>query len=484
MTQADTTRHQSTFSRSYLFGAVILMLVTGLGLRIWAASHNEFPTVDGALYLDQTHELVTGGTLPWSCFPPGWPAVAAAPYAFLDKSDPMALLRASQIANVILGTLMPLLAFFVMRPFLGDRWSLAGMAVLMFLPLNVVYSKNDLSEMSFTCALLGSWLLWRRDRQVPTGLMFGFAYLIRPEALLAAGGLALATWVRERRFPWRMLVPMVLVMIPYLVFIRVQTGAFDLTSKTVAVSLSLEAHPGWSYLGLIGNNLVLLVPKLAGILGVPLVLLAVWGMIARRGAWLWLLAPMLPVPFIINPMGVRFWIPYLPVFVLAAGLGARHLAGLSWMNRRWQRGAVLAVVLAGVALAARDDTYWIRRNREAFYGLKDAGAWLRPRTDNDTILAAYKPYTSFWAGCRFIKYPDGMDAADLAAWARNNGAEYMIVNVKVAHTLNKGLDPFLESPLRNDLAEKLTLVKLFEYDLVEHTTAVYRINDPVPRPAR
>jgi hypothetical protein len=482
MIYTGNTQLHSTFPRSYLIAVVVLILLTGLGLRIWAASHNEFPTVDGALYLDQTHELVNNGNIPWSCFPPGWPVVVAVPYALLDRGDPMALLRASQIANVVLGTLMPLLAFFLMRPFLSPRLALVGMAVLMFLPLNIVYSKNDLSEMSFTCALLGAWLLLRREKMVGAGLVFGFAYLIRPEALLAAGGLGLWVWLRDRRLPWRMIIPMVVVMIPYLVFIRVQTGAFDLTSKTVAVSQSLEAHPGWSYLDLIAGNVGLLVPKLVGILGLPLVLMAIWGMIKGRGAWLWLLAPLLPVPFIINPMDERFWIPYLAVFVLAAGLGARQLAQLPWFNNRWKQGVLLGVILVGLGLAAKDDVYWIRRNREAFYGLKDAGAWLRTRTDSDTIIAAYKPYTSFWAGCRFIKYPDHMDAAGLAAWAHNNGAMYMVVNVKVAHTLNKGLDPFLESPLRPDLAEKLTLVKLFEYDLVEHTTAIYKINDPLPAP--
>jgi hypothetical protein len=482
MTHTNATKPLSAFPRSYLLAVMALILATGLGLRIWAAGQNEFPTVDGALYLDQTHELVNHGHLPWSCFPPGWPAVVAAPYAFMDKTDPMALLRASQVSNVVLGALMPLLAFFFLRPYLGTRLALAGMAILMFLPMNVVYSKNDLSEMSFTCALLGSWLLLRRERLIATGLMFGFAYLIRPEALLAAGGLALWLWRRDRRLPWRMILPMILVMIPYLVFIRVQTGAFDLTSKTVAVSLSLEAHPGWSYLGLIIDNLRILLPKLAGLLGVPLVVLACGGIMRRGGAWLWLLAPLLPVPFIINPMDVRFWIPYLPIIVLAAGLGFRYLADRPWLKERWKQGILVAVVLVGLGFAAKDDAYWVRRNREAFYGLKDAGAWLRERTDGETIIAAYKPYTSFWAGCRFIKYPDDMDAAGLTAWARNNGAEYMIVNVKVAHTLNKGLDPLLESPLRPHLAEKLTLVKLFEYDLVEHTTAIYRINDPLPAP--
>jgi hypothetical protein len=479
MTQGFNHLTKNTPLRGISLALLVLILAAGLGLRIWAASHNEFPTVDGVLYLDQTYEMVNNGHLTWSCFPPGWPAIVAAPYVFLDRSDPMSLLRAGQAANVILGVLMPLLAFFLMRPFLGTRLALLGMAILMFLPLNVVYSKNDLSEMSFTCALLGAWLLLRRERLIPAGLIFGFAYLIRPEALLAAGGLGLWLWRRDRRIPWRLIVPLIVVMIPYLIFIRVQTGAFDLTSKTVAVSLSLEAYPGWRYPGLVFSNLGLFLPKLVGLLGIPTVLLALWGMIKGRGAWLWLLAPVLPVPFIINPMDVRFWIPFLPTLLLAAGLGAVHLAGQPWLQARWKQGALLVIILAGLGLAARDDAYWIQRNREAFYGLRDAGAWLRDHTDEDTVVAAYKPYTSFWAGCRFIKYPEDMDAASLVLWARNHGARYMVVNVKVVHHLAKGLDPLLENPLQPHLADKVTLVKLFEYDLVEHNTAIYRINDPL-----
>jgi len=479
MTQGFNHLTKNTPLRGISLALLVLILAGGLGLRVWAASHNEFPTVDGVLYLDQTYEMVNNGHLTWSCFPPGWPALAAAPYVFLDRGDPMSLLRAGQAANVIFGVLMPLLALFLMRPFLGTRLALLGMAILMFLPLNVVYSKNDLSEMSFTCALLGAWLLLRRERLIPAGLIFGFAYLIRPEALLAAGGLGLWLWRRDRRFPWRLIVPLIAVMIPYLIFIRVQTGAFDLTSKTVAVSLSLEAYPGWRYPGLVFSNLGLFLPKLVGLLGIPAVLLTLWGMIKGRGAWLWLLAPVLPVPFIINPMDVRFWIPFLPTLLLAAGLGAVHLAGQPWLRARWKQGTLLVIVLAGLGLAAKDDVYWIQRNREAYYGLRDAGAWLRDHTDENTIIAAYKPYTSFWAGSRFIKYPDDMDAAGLVLWARNHGAEYMVVNVKVVHHLAKGLDPLLESPLRPHLADKITLVKLFEYDLLEHNTAIYRINDPL-----
>lgn len=466
-----------TFDRGLL---PVALVVAGLGLRIWAASLNVFPTVDGVFYLEQAGALVREARLPWSCFPPGWPALISLPALFLDRQDPLVLLRAAQTMNVILGVLAAWLAYLMMRPRLGRGLALAGLAVLLFLPLQIVYSKNDLSEMSFTCVLLGAWLLVERRRQVGAGLLLGFAYLIRPEALLAAGGLVLWRWIGERRPPWRLIAPLVAVMLPYLLYIRLQTGAFDVTSKTVAVSLSLEAYPGWSYLGLIGRNLGILLPKLAGILGLPLILAAVWGAIRDRGAWLWLLAPLLPVPFIINPMDERFWVPYLPLLLLAAGLGARDLTARlkdRTGRPRWTQAAVLVLLLSGLVFAARDDVYWIRRNGEAYYGLQAAGEWLRDRTDSETVVAAYKPYASYWAGCRFIKYPDDMDAAQLVTWARNSGAKYMVVNVKVTHHLLPALDPLLEAKLRPDLARRITLVELIQYDRIEQNTAIYLIRD-------
>ena len=43
---------------------------------------------------------------------------------------------------------------------------------------------------------------------------------------------------------------------------RVAGGAWDISSKTVALTQSLEAHPGLGYAGLIGANLVKLAPLL------------------------------------------------------------------------------------------------------------------------------------------------------------------------------------------------------------------------------
>lgn len=466
--------------RGSSLAAVFFLAVAGLGLRLWAAAANEFPTVDGVYYLNQAAAMVDQHRLVWSCFPPGWSAIIAVPYLFMAEHDPASLLRAGHLANVVLGTLMPLLAFWVMRPSLGNKLASVGLAVLMFLPLDIIYSKNDLSEMSYTCVMLAVWLFWRRRRLATAGFLIGCAYLIRPEALLAGAALGLCRRYGKDRLPWRQLLRFwgatLLVMIPYLIDIRLQSGSFDLTSKTVALSLSLAANPGWHYLGLIARNLGVFLPQILGVTGVPLVALAIWGLVRNRGQWWCLFAPLLPVPFIINAMDVRFWVPYLPLVVWAAGRGWVDLAQSSFLRRRPRRRWPLAAILAlGLGVAARDGLYFVKMNTEAFYGLKEAGAWLRQQTDQNTVIAAYKPYTSYWAGTKFIKYPAGMDALSVAIWARNSGASYVIANVQVIHHLAPELDALLGSPLPPELAPHLELVKVFSYDPVIHTTVVYRI---------
>ncbi len=472
----DAVMPASGRARDLLAWLPVLVLVTvALILRIRLAVANEFPTVDGVQYMHQALYLLAHGRPPFSCFPPGWPALISVPMLWLDKADPMDLLRAAQGVNVAASTLLGLLTFFLLRRRLGYLPALLGLAVMALLPANLILAKGDLSDTTYACGLLVSWLLYDRGRKGASGLLFGLTYLVRPEAIIAAVALlAHETWLR-RRPPRAMLLGLMTPVLPYLVFIRTASGTWGLSSKDVALGQSLSAHPGLGYLDLIWSNLRLLAPLLTGMLGLPLVILALWGLIRARSRWLWMLAPLLPVPLIINPMVARFWVPYVPFFLLGAGLAIRELAA-RFPSRRWPATLLLALLaLGGLYQATRDDMIYVKHDTEAFFGLKDAGAWLKPQVDPETIIAAYKPYTSFWAGCRFAKLPDDDNIDALLTWTRNSGARYLIVNVLVTRTLMPVLDPLLQKPLPPRLARRLELVQLFEYDLTEHNTAVYRV---------
>ncbi len=480
--------HPTDKSNAGNFPIKLLALLIGLAflLRTWMAALNKFPTVDGTMYLDEAFQLIHNGHLPFSCFPPGWPFLAAVPLLFFSADDPMGMLRAAQIANVLLSTTLLWLTFVFLRIRLGDWLALTGVALMAVLPLNIVLAKSDLSEVAFTCGMLIGWLLFERRRFFSAGLVLGYTYLIRPEALLATLGLAVHQAFREKKKPGRLLLGQLLMMIPYLVFIRVSTGTWDISSKTVALGESLHAHPGIGYLGLVLSNLKLLLPMVPGLIGWPLTLFAMWGIARSRGKWLWLFAPFAPVPFIINPMAERFWLPYVPFFLLAAGLGARDLLALARLRLAWSRGYSVFIVLAlvtaaGFVQSSWSDAYMIRRNTESFYGLKDAGLWLRERVDSETVVASYKPYPAYWAGATFLKYPDLNTAAEYAIWARRFGADYLVVNVKVAQIHRPGLRNLLKRPLPPNLADKLKLVEWIQYDPLYHTTAVYKVLPPEAR---
>lgn len=465
--------------------AIAVLLAAALAIRWWAAAGNDFPTVDGTQYLDQAWQIGFQGKVPYSCFPPGWPAIVAAPLRLLGAGSPAGVLAVAHAANVALGVLMVWLSWLLLRPRLGFATALAGAAVVAFLPQFIVLAKSDLSDLAYACGLLGGWLLLERRRDLPAGLVLGYTYLVRPESALASLGLLAWRWRADHRLPWRLALGHALFVAPYLVFIKVAGGSWDVSSKTVALSQTLDAYPGAAYLGVIARNLGLLAPLLAGQLGVPLSLLAAWGVARHRGAWAWLLAPLLTVPLVINPMVVRFWLPYVPVLLLGAGLGARSLAlwlagraaarGPGAWSSRAPAAALALAAVAGLGVAAIDDAPWVARNTEAYYGLKDAGLWLQGPADRTTLVADYKPYAAYWAGCRFLKYPELGSALDYAVWARNHDVDYLVVNVQTVRQYLPGLDGLLVSPLAPELAGRLELVQTFFYERVGDNTVVYRV---------
>lgn len=313
------------------------------------------------------------------------------------------------------------------------------------------------------------------------GLILGYAYVIRPEAILIALGLGLAFLSRDRRLPWQFGLAVAVSVLPFLVFLRVSRGAWALTSKSGFLTKSIEANPGWSFFELIGRNLVDFLPQLPELVGFPLVALAIWAVVRRPGRWLFFLMPLATLPLFSFRLEARYWAPYLPFFFFAAGIGLRELVVMMpEARRRVAAVALLVIMVGGVAWAAIDDWESVYSVNEAYEGMRDAGLWLRDEVDRDTRVAAYKPYVPFWADCTFVKYSkEPMTTKQLIETARMDGAEYLVVNVNVAQRLVPPLRPLLSNPPPH-LAEMVTLIKIFSYEgRPVQNTAIYRINKPL-----
>src|SRR5262249_15404205 len=117
------TRARPPAPRAAAAPALRLLVLAGFSFRVCLAVWHVWPSFDGVYYLTAARDLVCSGHVPFETFPPGWPFVIAIPLAFLRHDDPAAALRAAQTANVVLGTLVPLLGFVAVRRRLGSRWA-------------------------------------------------------------------------------------------------------------------------------------------------------------------------------------------------------------------------------------------------------------------------------------------------------------------------------------------------------------------------
>lgn len=453
------------------------LIATGLALRWHVAVRNTFPNYDGVFYMEQARDLVSGGRLPLSTFPPGWPLLFTPVLALLGLDDPVAPLRAAQALNVVFGVAFAGLTCLTLARGYGRPAGLAAAAIVLFLPLSLHLSRIELSEMSYACVLTGAWLSWERGRRWLTGLLLGYAYLIRPEALLVVVALLVRDWVRTRRLGWRTGLGAAIIVLPYLVFLRVAGGHWLLSSKAVFVQ---EALAGLSFSALAGrtlHNTWLFAGRAVQVLGWSLAALVVLGLVRRPGRWLLFLVPLTIVPFFSFSMEPRFWVPYLPFLLLAAAGGFQALKQWRLLSGlRYVTPVVVVLVLGSVIAVAVRDYPLIANNQEAYIGLKEAGLNLRPRIARDAIIASYKPYPSFWAWCEFTKIPDGNSLPAILAAVEDAGAQYLVVDAKTVGDRRSALQPLLVPPLPDELSRQLVLVGRLTFpDEPLQNTAIFRV---------
>jgi hypothetical protein len=265
--------------------------------------------------------------------------------------------------------------------------------------------------------------------------------------VVVLAGLALReAW--HRRWPVRLLLGAGVLVVPYLVYLRVMTGDVLPSSKWGFLETSVETVGPQGMVGLYARNAAVMIRMLPAWLGIPLFLLALGGVGSRGGVWRLGLLPMLTVPLFTFSMELGYWLPVLPLLLLAAALGGRDLTGLVTAPRLRQaaRAGVLAASLGGLLVASATPLRELRMVDESFPGLRATGRWLRTQVGRDALVAAGKPYASFWAGCQFVRIPAGMTTEALVRWCRQEGADYLVANRDVALRLLPGLLPLVEAP--------------------------------------
>ncbi len=173
-----------------------LVLTAALLLRlVWALATRWKPLLDDDAYrYDFTARALADGIgyvhldgYPTAFWPPGYSLLVAALYVVFGQH-----VLAAQMLNVVLGTATVGLVYLLGRGFAGHTVALVGAGLVAFWPSLIFFTGVTLSETAFTFfALLGVYMITSQPgaKQRPlflllTGLVFGFAALVRGQALL------------------------------------------------------------------------------------------------------------------------------------------------------------------------------------------------------------------------------------------------------------------------------------------------------------
>ena len=220
------------------------IVAAGLALRAVLVSRAGVIEHDGAYYSQLAAALWTGGANALSpVWPPGYPAAIAvllAPAALLHRLDPATLEFAARAVSWIAGGLLLTLMYVWMMDHVPRRTALVTLALAATHPRLAQYSAAALTETMF-CALLlaGLALLGRAMRdadgrtELAAGVAFGLAYLTRPEGLPLAAAAWLGAVIAGGARRWRpaLLIGLVVVVLPWLAFLRAELGHVSLGEK-------------------------------------------------------------------------------------------------------------------------------------------------------------------------------------------------------------------------------------------------------------
>ena len=199
-------------------------------------------------------------------FPPGYSLTISA--LMMVFRDPI---LSGRIISLISSIASVLLIFLIASRFFGFKVGIISSFIYTCLPLRITSATVVFSEsLSVFLMLLATWL-WIKDTDkqsyhipILSGLVFGFAYLVRPEGLLCACCLYLLSmpvfrlWKNTRLISIVIaFVSLIVVVLPYVWVIHQQTGKWSVTPKysfNQKAAIVVGQGNGWDPLFRLNDN--------------------------------------------------------------------------------------------------------------------------------------------------------------------------------------------------------------------------------------
>ena len=430
-------------------------------LRIYVMQFHPFVQWDGAYYINYFRDS------DWqSVFHPGYSIFIELARLIIPDG-----VRAAQIVSVVAGSLLPIPLYILARHFLKPSLSLLAVIVVVCNPLIVRFGAMTMTESLFIFVEVSLFAAFLKNRPFLFGILGGLGYLIRPEGIIPVIILIVYSLLKNKsRAPLLVTIgSLLLVTVPYIIYLKIQTGNWTLSAKTMNlrvwerdwhINVSDEASdtPSHSFRDRIESGLkhyparfLEYGERLIVYAGIPVLVLGLIGMIKYRSILLAAMPMLLLLPIFGLDPSERFLVPYVPFLILFA-----FFLLASWKSMLLRTAAVLILIVGYLPTA----TYAVTPE-EGITEFCTAGTHMKSRTNSSDIFVDRKPFTAFYAGGRYLPMPnDPVDS--ILAFCRENRARYLVVSARVVRVLRPQVTYLLYS---DTVLNRLNLKTAYVRDL-------------------
>ncbi len=478
----------------------ILLILLGItfGLRLYAVLMAKGIAYDSAGYGLMARDFLKGHFIKGlsSQLHPFYPFLIS-----LVSPDTAHVEIAGRIISLVFGTLTLIPVYYFAREIVGQKGAIFSGLFYSFHPYLVTYSGMLLSEATYWGLLIFSifffWTGLKRGsgfRLILSGSLLAMAYLTRPEGI---GYLSVflmwvffyegykKRWFKKCYLVGSLILPFLVLTIPYLIHLHRETGQWVISRKAVEVQRmfiegdgaednnptrkkveGVESREGdWRIFG-IGKNIIQYIPfttyHYLRAYHFTLWLLLLFGLIrlrekGRRDELFWaslVLFHLITLSTFTNST-IRYSVPLIPLSLFWAGAGALEIQRFLHKIRiskpeTWIFCLVMLVILIQLPQSLKPE----RKHREE---QRIVGIWLKENTPRDSIIMSNSPQEAFYAEREFIMFPSEVPQPggpsesyqEIIRYAKTKGVRYILVN-KNTHEMIPG---FIESIQSTDLKE-------------------------------
>jgi 4-amino-4-deoxy-L-arabinose transferase-like glycosyltransferase len=474
-----------------------LIAFTTLSISLFLLSNYHCISKDGVRSVEAARNFYSGDLKAAlsSVYPPGYPLLIALLYNVSHDWE-----RAGQWVSVTSRVLLLFPLYALLHSMYSKAVARVGCFLVALSPFLAMYSVHVRTESLFVfLAALALYIFHRgMERRKTTdffvgGLLSGFAYLVRPEALgfvvLVPGVLLLLWWTQNRwdlawiaRSILVVLAGFVLFAAPYVVYLSGATGQWGTVSRKAGVTLSVSLHEAglldevadefptreslsvpefikrhpWIYAKKVLGDIVPSIGVYFEALHYSYVPFLLLGFIAvfRERPWerkdFLLLAYFIffMVGFAAIYVNRRYSVQLVPVSMGWTAVGV--LWTWNWAKRRWnEKSARMAMAALSVVFLVTTLPKTLKPVSKAKAHLKDAGWYVRERhgAGNLTIMLS-DDRIAYYAGAKALLLRDYASESDIAAQLRERNVDFLIAEPKV---LKRRCPDLLQSPERYGL---------------------------------